>query len=269
MVCVRSDTNHSVPQEGRPSGAVCCFRGAASPPAPALSAPARAPVVDQAGFGLLGRPLRIRDQPLHVREAVQVPAGQRLAEHQLDLAQLTRLLGRQEADGSTRGAGPRGAADAMNVVLCLTRQIVVDDVGDTVHVYAPSDDVGGHEHPVGAVLEAVEGVLPLRLAAVRMDSGALDAAALQMAADPVGAVLGAREDEDPIEVLLFEKADEKVGLLGFSNRVDRLADPFDRGSRGSDFHADWDCPGWVRRSASRRWSGWRRRACSAVSRARS
>ena len=146
-------------------------------------------------------------------------------------------------------AGPRGAADAVDVVLGLRRQVVVDDVGDLVHVDAPGHDVGGHQHPVGAVLEAVESVLPLGLAAVGVDGRALDAAALQMAAHPVGAVLGAGEDEHPVELLLLEEPHEQVGLLGFGHRVDGLADPFDRGGRAVRLPRGWDRRGSVRRSA--------------------
>ena len=126
----------------------------------------------------------------------------------------------------------------MNVVLRLGRQVEIDNVGDPVHVDAASHDVGGHEHPVGPVLEAVEGVLPLRLGAVGVDGRALDAVTLQVAAHAVGAVFGPGEDEHSVELLLLEEPDEQVGLLAFGHRVDGLADAFDRGRRRSDFHAD-------------------------------
>ena len=110
-------------------------------------------------------------------------------------------------------AGAGGAADAVHVVLGLRGQVVVDDVRDAVDVDAAGDDVGGDEHAVGAVLEAVERVLALRLGAVGVDGRALDAAALQVLADPVGAVLGAGEDEHAVELLLFEQPDQQVDLL--------------------------------------------------------
>ena len=39
-----------------------------------------------------------------------------------------------EANGIARGAGTRGAADAMNIVLSILWQVVIDDVTDIRHM---------------------------------------------------------------------------------------------------------------------------------------
>ena len=60
---------------------------------------------------------------------------------------------------------------------------------------APGGDVGGHQGIHRAPDERVERPLPLLLAPVAVDGRGPDAALLQLAGDPVGAVLGPAEDD--------------------------------------------------------------------------
>ena len=91
----------------------------------------------------------------------------------------------------------RGAADAVDVVLRLVGQVVVDDVGDAGHVDAARDDVGGDQHPDLAVAEGVERALAGVLRLVAVDRLGGDAVLGEVLRHPVGAVLGAGEDDDP------------------------------------------------------------------------
>src|SRR5215470_735554 len=74
----------------------------------------------------------------------------RPAEMPLDRAQLLAFLGRGEARRAPACLGTRGAADAVDVILCRVRQVEVDDVCDVGHVDAARSDVGGDQHAVAA-----------------------------------------------------------------------------------------------------------------------
>ena len=60
-----------------------------------------------------------------------------------------------QGEGLALGADPGGAADAVDVVLGVLRQIEVDDVGDAVDVKTAARDIGGDEDRQLAVAEVV------------------------------------------------------------------------------------------------------------------
>ena len=140
--------------------------------APALAAAARAPVRRHA---LVGAPLggagRLDLEDLRV--ARDLGAGQGLAGELLDVAEQGGLLGGAEGRGPPARLGAGGAPDPVDVVLGDVGQVEVHHVADLGHVDAAGRDVGGHQHPVGPVLEAVERHAPLPLGAVGVDAGRL------------------------------------------------------------------------------------------------
>ena len=78
--------------------------------------------------------------------------------------------------------------------------------GRPVDVEAARRDLGRDEDGDPAVLEVVERPDPLALALVAVDGGGLDAVALELLGEPVGAVLGAREDERPVDPPAADRA---------------------------------------------------------------
>src|SRR5690242_2627921 len=78
----------------------------------------------------------------------------------LDVAQQAALLVIAEAQGHAGRTRARGAADAVDIGLGLHRELVVDDMADTVHVDAAGGDVGRDQDLHLAVLEGVQGLLP-------------------------------------------------------------------------------------------------------------
>ena len=83
-----------------------------------------------------------------LRRVAEVDADFLVPSHLLD------LTGMQELEPP--GVGAAGAADAMDVVLDVWREVEVHDVRDAVHVDAAGGDVGGHEHAHGAGLEILQ-----------------------------------------------------------------------------------------------------------------
>src|SRR5207245_2782592 len=92
--------------------------------------------------------------PMLARTLLPAPVGRRdrHANQLLDVAQERPLLAVAERDRDARGAGARGAADAVHVAFRDVGQIVIDHVADALDVDAARRDVGGDQraHLAGA-----------------------------------------------------------------------------------------------------------------------
>jgi hypothetical protein len=106
------------------------------------------------------------------------------------------ILRGQEAKGFSFGAGAGGAAHPMDVILGVTGQVVIDDMGDMVDVQTAGGDIGGDQDIEFTLAELVDGLFALGLRAAAMDLGRLDALFLQLVRHPVHPALSAQEDED-------------------------------------------------------------------------
>ena len=64
----------------------------------------------------------------------------------LDVAQIAALVAAAEGDRDAVGAGARGAADAVDILLGHVGQVEVDDVADARDVDPARGDVGRDQH---------------------------------------------------------------------------------------------------------------------------
>jgi hypothetical protein len=112
----------------------------------------------------------------------------------------------------------------VDVVVGHVRDVEVDDVGEGLDVDAARRDVGGDEDAVTALLESRQGLRALGLGAVAVDPLAGHALLEQRLGEAVGAVLGARKDEDVLDVAALEQLEQQRGLEVLGNRIDRLRD---------------------------------------------
>src|SRR5438477_3458125 len=76
-------------------------------------------------------PLRFRDEVSGKRSDFDLLAGELL-----DIAKVRPLVIGTKSDRHARGARPRGAADAVNILLSHVGQLEIDDVGDSRDVDA-------------------------------------------------------------------------------------------------------------------------------------
>ena len=150
-----------------------------------------------ARLALFARTRRRRGR--HVLVGRRRDHGDALVGQPLDALELAALASVAERQGNARSAGARGAADAMDVALGVGRQLVVDDVGHAHDVDAARGEIGGDQHAGLAAAEIVERLLARVLALVAVDRLGDDTAVLERLGDPVGAALGAGEDDDPLE----------------------------------------------------------------------
>src|SRR5437764_3483484 len=82
-------------------------------------------------------PLRFRDKVGGKRSDFDLLAGELL-----DIAKVRPLVIGTKSDRHASGARPRGAADAVDILLGHMRQLEVDHVGDAGNVDAARRDVG-------------------------------------------------------------------------------------------------------------------------------
>ncbi len=152
-------------------------------------------------------------------------ARDRSAQELLDGGHLLPLFGGHQGEGvADRVHAPR-APDAVHIVLGGVRDVVVDDVRDPLDVDAAGSDVGRDQdlHPPPA--EIAERALPLALAPVPVEGGDRVAAPEEELREAVGAVLGAREDDDAGDLVAREHGVEQVGLPVPAHGVNGLGDP--------------------------------------------
>src|SRR6267154_1987464 len=153
--------------------------------------------------------------------------GDALVGELLDAAQLAAFAAVAERQGDARGAGARGAADAMDVALGVGRQLVIDDVGHAVDVDTARGEIGGDQHAGLAAAEIVERLLPRVLRLVAVDRLGGDATIFQRLGDAVGAALGAGEDDDPLERRIGQQVAQQRPLGGGVHEIDPLLDLID------------------------------------------
>jgi hypothetical protein len=103
-------------------------------------------------------------------------------------------------------------AGAVNVGVAVLGGVEVDHVGDVVDVDSARGDVGGDQGVVVAALEAGEGALALALRLVAVHGDGADLVGSELPHQPVGAALGADEDQDAAALSVAELADQGVEL---------------------------------------------------------
>src|SRR3989338_331933 len=102
------------------------------------------------------------------------------------------------------------------------RDVVVEDVGDELHVQAAPGDVRRDEEPDLPLLEAGKDPVALRLGEIDVHRLSLETAAMQVPRKRLRAVLGPAEDDGEVRLLLLEQVDEKREFPGSVSPVERL-----------------------------------------------
>lgn len=129
-----------------------------------------------------------------------------------------------KADGFSRGARPAGASDAMDIVLRVLRQIVVDHVADTLDVNTAPRHIRGDHHSYVARTEVLKRPDSLLLSNVPGYYGATDAMSRELIRQSASLIPPVAEDENPIEVQLGNHIVEDSEPLPRPNEVQHLLD---------------------------------------------
>ena len=118
-----------------------------------------------------------------------------LLQQVVEVAQDGSVALADECDGSAFVARATGTADAVDVVVDVGGQVIVENDADVGDVEAARGDVGSYEHWAASNAEHVQRLLALPLRAVSVDGRGLDALVLQCVLERVCASLGLYKDE--------------------------------------------------------------------------
>ena len=93
----------------------------------------------------------------------------------------------------------------MHIVLRHVRQLVIHDMRELFYIEPTRGNFGRHQRHDLVVLEISQGTHARALTLVAMDRGGADAVGFQLLREPVGSVLGAREDEHLVPVAIADE----------------------------------------------------------------
>ena len=142
----------------------------------------------------------------------------------LDVAELAVFARLDERDGGAFAAGSPGPADAMDVLIGVRRDVVVDDVRDVVDVQPASRDVGRDEDVQGAVAEAAHHPVAALLGEAAVERAGVVTSGAQRLREIVDFAAGPSEDERRGRVLHVQDPAQGGQLVVAPDDVRDLAD---------------------------------------------
>jgi len=125
-----------------------------------------------------------------------IAADEAHCERSFDMCNGAAFRARAEGRGRPASAGAAGASHAMDEVFRDLRKVVVNYVGDAVHVDTAGCDVGSDQDAIAAVLKPAKGLIALVLAAVAVNGRGLDALIREPSGEPFGTPLCPGEDQE-------------------------------------------------------------------------
>ena len=153
-----------------------------------------------------------------------------------DALHLVEFAARDEGDGAATAPGAARAADAVDVVVAIVREIVIEDDFDVIDVEAAGGDVGGDEEIEAALAELRDDALAHGLGHVAMHFVGGVTARDEMLGQFVDHHLGGAKDDAEGDVLQIDEAAEDVEL---GAAVDFVVDLLD-GGHGERLRFDGD-----------------------------
>src|SRR5205807_4437470 len=111
------------------------------------------------------------ERGVSIIEVLEFHAWDFLADEPLDGVNVPRVLGHHQSKSVTFRFHAPGAANAMDIILGMLRDIVVNYVAYVTNVQSARGDVGGDQDLVTTVAQAAQGLLAFALRAIRMQDG--------------------------------------------------------------------------------------------------
>ena len=142
----------------------------------------------------------------------------------LDVADLKQLPARHERDGSTGAAGAARPPDAMDVILAVIGQVIVEHDLDVVHVNAARGDVGGDQEFQAGLAEFIHYPVALHLRHIAVQAVGHVALGLQMIHQLIHHPLGVAENDAQLQVVDVDQAREQIHLEAAVHLVINLLD---------------------------------------------
>ena len=127
--------------------------------------------------------------------------------------------------GSFRPAGP---ADPMNIILRISRHVIVKHMRNTLNVDTSRCNISRNHHLVFTAFKPIHSPLTLLLRTVRMNRFGFNFVLFQRAAYLVRSAFSTRKDQNAVHLLTFHHIKQKLHLLVLPNRINMLSDRIDR-----------------------------------------
>src|SRR6266852_4256005 len=162
----------------------------------------------------------------------------RLASQTFDAAHGKFFRGRNQRNRTTRFSGPATAPDAMYVIFRRHGHVIVNHVGNRIHIDAASGNVGGHHYARSSALEIAQRCFALRLSAIGMNAIHAVIARAQNMRKAFGATSRASKDQHTFKWLsfFFEQLQQQCGLRFCRDWISKLGDSFCRDSALADLN---------------------------------
>ena len=129
-----------------------------------------------------------------------------------------------EGDGSTIAVGTGCTADAVNVIFCIVRNIVIDDHLNIIDVDSARHNVGSYENIILSALELEHHIVAFSLFQVAVHGSAVYSNLLEGSCELLHLEFAAAEDDDTLQVACLENVLDDGHLLGFVAYVCFLLD---------------------------------------------
>ncbi len=171
------------------------------------------------GLGWFGRGVFAIRRDL---ESLECESFDFLADEAFDGAEFFGFVGRDECEGIPRHVRTAGAADAVDIILRVLRDVVVDDMAHSSDVDTARSDVCGDHDFVFSGFESAERFDALVLRAVGMQDGDGMVVGAEFFGDLVGTVLGAAEDDRALVIDCGEQREEEVKLAAWIHHVNAM-----------------------------------------------
>lgn len=113
----------------------------------------------------------------------------------LNLAHHAHIIGGDKVDGNTLAAETTTTADTVDVVLAVSRQVVVDDQGNLLNVDTTGQEVSGDQDTRGARAELLHDKVTLGLVHVTVHSRDGEVTSSELVGEPVDLSAGVAEDD--------------------------------------------------------------------------
>ena len=142
----------------------------------------------------------------------------------LDLPEPESGTSGDERHGHAVAPGAARPPDAMEIILGIDGEVVVDDEGEVVDIDPAGGDVGGHEPAEGPALEAVHDPRPLRLGHATVEPLGGTAAVEQPVGEFVDHPLRVAKHEAAARIVEIDEAAERGRLGVMADLVEHLID---------------------------------------------
>ncbi|CAH0053234.1 unnamed protein product [Clonostachys solani] len=130
----------------------------------------------------------------------------------------------EEGSGNTRVSSTTSTTNTVDVVVNVSRQVIVDDVGDIGDIETTGSNCSGNEDGAASISEEFEGTLTFTLGTITVNGGGREVLVNEEIGERVRHALGLNEDEGQAAGMGVENIKENRALVNVFNVLNALSD---------------------------------------------